>query len=168
MTIENLLSRLEVVRRTSRGYTARCPAHADKSPSLAIKEGERGVLVKCWAGCTLQEICEALGIRQGDLFFDAHRPGRQQPFAKAVKVDRRALAFRFELYALDLRLRTEKVLALAKNLECMTLTNNIRDRLVNVVGSAYEDRNRAELFEQVADKLRWKDWNTQQEKRHAA
>ena len=59
MTVEDLLSRLEAVHRTSQGYMARCPAHGDTSPSLAIKEGERGLLVKCWAGCTLDEISVA-------------------------------------------------------------------------------------------------------------
>lgn len=71
MTVEELLPRLDAVRRSSRGYEARCPAHEDKSPSLAIKEGERGLLVKCWAGCTLDEVTAAIGLRVADLFFDA-------------------------------------------------------------------------------------------------
>lgn len=50
---------------------ARCPAHQDRNPSLSIHEGERGLLVKCWAGCGLEDICGTLGIRQSDLFFDA-------------------------------------------------------------------------------------------------
>lgn len=71
MTVEDLLPHLDAVRRSSRGYVARCPAHADNSPSLAIKEGERGLLIKCWAGCTLDEITAAIGIHLADLFFDA-------------------------------------------------------------------------------------------------
>ena len=70
MTIEDLLPRLEAVRRSSRGYQARCVAHDDHSPSLSIRVGERGLLVKCWAGCSLQEICMALGIEKRNLFFD--------------------------------------------------------------------------------------------------
>lgn len=70
MTAEDLLPRLDSVGRSSRGYMARCPAHGDKSPSLSIKEGERGLLLKCWAGCTLDEITAAIGIRVADLFFD--------------------------------------------------------------------------------------------------
>ena len=71
MTVDDLLPRLDAVCRSSRGYVARCPAHADKSPSLAIKEGERGLLIKCWAGCTLDQITAAIGIQVSDLFFDA-------------------------------------------------------------------------------------------------
>lgn len=168
MTVEDLLPRLDAVRRSSRGFVARCPAHADKSPSLAIKEGERGLLVKCWAGCTLQEICVALGIEQRELFFDAHLPRGPRPVPHAAHVDRRALAFRYELHALDLRLRGEKVLTAATNLECATLTNNTCDRLMNAVASAYEDRDRGELFEHVADTLRGKDWDAKKERRHAA
>jgi hypothetical protein len=35
------------------GNTAmcRCPSHADRTPSLAIRQGDRGILVTCHAGC---------------------------------------------------------------------------------------------------------------------
>ena len=71
MTVEDLLPRLEAVRRTSRGFQARCPAHPDKTPSLSVSEGERGILLKCWSGCTLREICESLGVEQRELFWGA-------------------------------------------------------------------------------------------------
>jgi DNA primase len=39
--IEKLITRLEGVKRTGPGrYTARCPAHHDKSPSLVVAERE--------------------------------------------------------------------------------------------------------------------------------
>jgi len=40
------------------GYTAmcRCPAHADKDPSLSIRQGDRGILVTCFAGCTREDV----------------------------------------------------------------------------------------------------------------
>ena len=70
MTLDDFLLRVEGVRQRGGGrYAGLCPAHADKSPSLGISEGERGVLLKCWAGCGLAEICAALGIKQADLFF---------------------------------------------------------------------------------------------------
>jgi hypothetical protein len=61
----------------SRGFdkwTAKCPAHPDKTPSLSIMEGERGVLLKCWAGCTLEAIAAKLGLRVADFFYDARVP----------------------------------------------------------------------------------------------
>ena len=72
MTVDEFLPRLDGVRQRGPGrYSSRCPAHQDKSPSLSLSEGERGILLKCWAGCSLTEICASLGIKQRDLFFDA-------------------------------------------------------------------------------------------------
>lgn len=47
----------------------RCPAHADRSPSLSVAEGRDGrVLVHCFAGCSVEEVCRALGLTIRDLF----------------------------------------------------------------------------------------------------
>ena len=70
MTVEDLLPRLDAVRRSYRGYVARCPGHEDRHPSLSVSEGERGILLKCWSGCGLEEISAAIGLRVRDLFFD--------------------------------------------------------------------------------------------------
>lgn len=73
VTLADLLPRLESVRERGNGrHAARCPAHApDKNPSLSIAAGEKGILLRCWVGCTIEEICRSLGIAQRDLFFDA-------------------------------------------------------------------------------------------------
>ena len=60
--IESILSRLENVRRTPRGWVALCPAHADKFASLSIRDTGDRVLFHCFAGCTYREICDALDI----------------------------------------------------------------------------------------------------------
>lgn len=50
-------------------FVALCPAHGDRNPSLAIREGERGrVVVVCRAGCETSAIVGALGLRMSDLF----------------------------------------------------------------------------------------------------
>jgi hypothetical protein len=50
-------------------YQAFCMAHSDKSPSLAITEGQEGrTLLKCWAGCSLDSILAAAGLGKRDLF----------------------------------------------------------------------------------------------------
>jgi len=69
MTVEEFLPYLEAVRRSSGGYVACCPAHEDKSPSLSVREGEKGILVHCFAGCTLDEVCGALRLTLQDLFY---------------------------------------------------------------------------------------------------
>jgi hypothetical protein len=67
--VENLLTRLSSVRKTSNGWSARCPAHDDRHSSLSIAQGDDGtVLVKCHAGCTLSAIVSAVGMEVRDLF----------------------------------------------------------------------------------------------------
>jgi len=51
MTIEDFLGRFEGVRKNASGWTARCPAHDDRRQSLSISQGEKGIVLKCFAGC---------------------------------------------------------------------------------------------------------------------
>lgn len=72
MTSSEFLSLLERVRPRGQGkWSACCPAHSDRHPSLSITEGDKGLLVRCWSGCTVESICLAVGLRLTDLFFDA-------------------------------------------------------------------------------------------------
>ena len=67
--LERVLARLQDVRRSRRGWMARCPAHEDRSPSLSVSEGGDGrVLLHCFSGCRTESVCEALQIRVSDLF----------------------------------------------------------------------------------------------------
>jgi len=50
-------------RRSDRGWTARCPAHEDHSPSLSIAEKDGRVLVHCHAGCEQAAVIDALRAR---------------------------------------------------------------------------------------------------------
>jgi hypothetical protein len=80
MKLEAVLDRLQVVRRNRDGWIARCPAHEDRSPSLSIREGGGGrLLLHCFAGCSLESICSALGIHVGNLFTERGVPGRRKP-----------------------------------------------------------------------------------------
>lgn len=76
MTVGNVLDCLDAVRPRGAGrWSARCPAHQpDSTPSLSVSEGDRGILLTCFAGCTLEDICAALGIEIRSLFYDADRP----------------------------------------------------------------------------------------------
>jgi hypothetical protein len=66
---EKLLTRLAGVQTSGNGWTARCPAHNDHSPSLSISEAEDGkVLVKCFAGCAVEAVVAKLGLEMRDLF----------------------------------------------------------------------------------------------------
>ena len=41
-------------------YIACCPAHDDRNPSLSITQGKDKLLVHCFAGCTQEEVIDAL------------------------------------------------------------------------------------------------------------
>jgi len=69
ITVQTLLSRLDGVRKTGRGWVAKCPAHEDRSPSLSITEGNDGrVLLHCFAGCRAADVAGAVGLQLADLF----------------------------------------------------------------------------------------------------
>jgi hypothetical protein len=75
--VENLVSRLHA-KRSGKGWMAHCPAHEDDKPSLSISEGADGrALVKCHAGCPLEAVLSALGMKHRDLF-----PGKYPQPAK--------------------------------------------------------------------------------------
>lgn len=67
--IGNLLNRLDKVKGSKGRWTACCPAHGDKSPSLAITLLDDGrILLKCFAGCSAFEVVAAVGMDMQDLF----------------------------------------------------------------------------------------------------
>lgn len=67
--VRHLLQRLDRVRISGDGWVARCPAHPDSEPSLAVAVGNDGrVLVHCFAGCDAKRIVSAVGLELGDLF----------------------------------------------------------------------------------------------------
>jgi len=70
MQPEQFLSRLQKVRPNGkRQWTACCPAHDDRSPSLAIREADDGrLLVYCFGGCGIEDILAAVGLDISDLF----------------------------------------------------------------------------------------------------
>jgi hypothetical protein len=73
VNVEEILARLEALgcrpRPRSNGHhTARCPAHDDRRPSLDVVVGrDAGTLVHCFAGCTPEGVCDALGIHRAAL-----------------------------------------------------------------------------------------------------
>lgn len=71
MNLEEICRLLQIDRKTPGGYQARCPAHDDHKASLSISEGEKGVVLNCFVGCSVEEICSALGLELKDLFFNS-------------------------------------------------------------------------------------------------
>ena len=87
--LDKVLSCLDKVKSTGANkWKACCPAHDDKNPSLAITETSDGtVLLKCWAGCTAQDIVSAIGLELRDLFPGAKQP-RRGPSKQAIEHER--------------------------------------------------------------------------------
>lgn len=95
MGIDSILNRLEKVRRTGPGkWTACCPAHDDKCPSLGIKQADDDkILIHCFGGCDVQSIVASVGLELSDLMppkpqgYD-HTRSRAPRFSKSEMFDR--------------------------------------------------------------------------------
>ena len=101
-----LLNQLDHVKQTGQGkWLASCPAHSDKSPSLAIKETADGkILLHCFVGCQVSEIVAAIGLELSDLMpaNPSYQKGTKPPrFNKYELFDRLA----FEAIILSLAIR---------------------------------------------------------------
>lgn len=88
-------------RKAGAGWTARCPAHDDRTPSLSLTDTQGGkVLVRCHAGCEQERVIAALrgrglwgesGPRSSP--WTAHRkPVEREPDCDDAKRTERALA----------------------------------------------------------------------------
>lgn len=47
-------------RKSGAGWSCKCPAHKDRSPSLSVTERDGKVLVHCFAGCSQSDVVTAL------------------------------------------------------------------------------------------------------------
>lgn len=88
--IDHVLERLKEVKRRGKGWTALCPAHDDKNPSLGISEAADGkVLVKCQSqGCSFSQIASALDLKESDFFPEQNRDRIDQAGADALLTNR--------------------------------------------------------------------------------
>lgn len=66
MSARDVVNKLQGVKRSGAGWTAKCPAHEDQHNSLSVNEGDGGrVLFYCHAGCSYERIVAALGFTNG-------------------------------------------------------------------------------------------------------
>lgn len=63
----------------------RCPAHADSDPSLSIRQGDRGILVTCFAGCAREYVLRELRRVRPERRYDPPSTG---PTPRAANVER--------------------------------------------------------------------------------
>lgn len=93
MPASTLLARLQRVRPAGRGrWNACCPAHGDRTPSLAITESDDGVvLIHCFAGCGPGDVLDAVGLEWDALFPERDTAGKPRTVSATQAL--RALAF---------------------------------------------------------------------------
>ncbi|OQW86215.1 MAG: hypothetical protein BWK72_18340 [Rhodoferax ferrireducens] len=77
--IDNILPLLSKVKQRQPGqWSACCPAHDDKGPSLSIRELPTGeILLFCFSGCGASAILAALGLDFKDLYPPREPSGRE-------------------------------------------------------------------------------------------
>ena len=108
MYLKQLLNKLQSVSgpNASGEYTAKCPAHDDRTASLTVtekaspKDGKRRLYLCCHAKCTGQAVLAALGITAKDLIVDPDKgafrsppstpSGRTQKTGSAAKTQQKA------------------------------------------------------------------------------
>ena len=81
MNADDFIARLDGVRQNGpESWSAKCPAHDDKAPSLSIRDAGDRLLVHCFSGCSALEIVGAVGLDLADLFADKRvRRNNEQP-----------------------------------------------------------------------------------------
>lgn len=142
MTAPELLTRLDGVRSRGTGkWSARCPSHSDKNPSLSITEGDKGLLLRCWAGCELIAITEKLGLEIKDLFFDGLPDPRQRREALQRRAKDRAAqraADKARGRKADLLKQAEYLVQSARGMTIDAWTPAQLDKRLNRLADAYE------------------------------
>ena len=79
MTLPDILQRLDGVKGADGKYMAKCPNHPDSTPSLSVSVGDGGkILLKCFAGCKVEDIVWAIGLTMNDLFAEDSIPAKKQ------------------------------------------------------------------------------------------
>jgi hypothetical protein len=118
-----------------------CPAHQDLRPSLTFKDGDKCILMKCFAGCALDEICQALGLRPSDLFFDALDSDPQRRRAAAQQRERKVREVAAERQTrgrrIDALREADYFVRAREGLDISQWTHQKLDDELNVLADAY-------------------------------
>lgn len=85
MTLQEVLRHFDGVKQCSDSqYMARCPCHDDRKQSLSIGSGEKGVVLKCQAGCDTRAIIARVGLKPADMFYEQRSKPQERPQIEAI------------------------------------------------------------------------------------
>lgn len=80
---EKFFSKLTRLEETAKGWKCSCPAHDDTNPSMSVWLCDDGwVGIKCFAGCTREDILQSIGCTLADL--GPYRPERVERMGSRV------------------------------------------------------------------------------------
>ncbi len=140
MTLESFAELLDARQTGPNRWQARCPAHSpDRHPSLSIRQGDRGVLLKCWAGCSTDAVLKALGSTMPALF-DAPLTPEQRREAAQRSRER------------DAKARALHHAGVARNRQLLRL-ESLRDAIGAKLARNPDDRELGRLFHLACDRL---------------
>ena len=93
----DVLDRFQNVIGSSGKWMALCPAHTDRSPSLAINEADDRLLLHCFAGCETKNVVSAVGLDMSDLFYQKLTPsklneGKRRRYTEVLQSERIQIA----------------------------------------------------------------------------
>lgn len=77
--LDALRARGSRVTGSGRQWSATCPAHEDRDPSLSVTRGQDRVLLRCHRDCALGDILAALGLARSDLYDEPGSPNGDRP-----------------------------------------------------------------------------------------
>jgi putative DNA primase/helicase len=64
MTAADIAAALGAPRRSGRWLRCRCPVHGSRGPTLALRDGDRALIVRCHAGCDPRHVLAELRRRR--------------------------------------------------------------------------------------------------------
>ena len=106
MSAKNIAATLGAVYPSGGWWRCRCPVHNSNGPTLALRDGDRGLVVKCHAGCARGEVLEELH-RRGLVEHGAGQPADPEAIQRereAQERDRsRRLATAVDLWCYETR-----------------------------------------------------------------
>ncbi len=94
MTAGEIARALGGAYRSGTWWRCRCPAHGSPGATLALRDGDRGLIVRCWAGCLPREVLAELRRRSlhddnADDATELPDPAEEQRRREAETADRR-------------------------------------------------------------------------------
>lgn len=157
MTLKQVIELISPVKRSGRGWMAKCPAHQDRRASLSIREAEDRLLLHCFAGCAVEEVCQALGIKVRDLFVTG-LSSMEWEYLQKRRREQQLADHKREMQQgalIDVRREAETLLRAYHGQDTSQWSDKQFDRVMNAVGQALaflREENEEYFYEYIGRK----------------